>query len=924
MSVEQSRPRLIIRRWISLVCCGLVAATIVLVFEPLLRRLFASGVEWLSALGSTTMILAVAVLTTAACWCVGRDRWQGFIGIRHFFAYPPLWLTVLIAIGVLESACVWLDRVDDRVSLIEDICWLATQLPALLWLGLAIGTSVLLFHKEIADFLRSRFQRSPRRCDVETVLIDESFEDLCDWLQDDSPVKTPSKDRFQHDSIARRMAQRLDQDQEFPTMALVGGLGSGKSSIKNLVKHHLRNATRVKVIELSLWPFASTKAAVRGILQAIIDELAKHVNVLPLVGLSDDYIGAIENMAGSYGGIARLLRGKSGPEDILDHFSRIARATRLRLVVWIEDLERFSGGDQLEGEARTQRELDRLGPIRAVLYLLDQCPNISVVLADTSLRTRFDIGKIARFVETAPEMETEYVWHCTKLLRTRCLGGYPVAVIDPTAPEVREALAPPQDIKELRAWMSEFSRRDSSDVVGSMVRVLATPRALKEALRMTLEIWKALPGEIDFDCVLVTSCLRVAHPDLYAIVSEHIHLFRIGLRDPFSRGDQEGKPHAVVERIEDYLKRVKERTARDLRTLLVYLFPKYAAARQLPEPEGSQEGEDKEYVSRPQALFVSGHADYWRRYQAQIPVSSEESDQEALRDIRAWRESTSSDLLDRISDPQRSDQVENFVNQFLPSDLCRLLREIADRLATESAEGWEDRWRAHGISVALSMMRVRRPPRNLVHRTVLEIIERYGPNHLPLAHNVAYWFANSNPRFTHVMLDVHEDQVRSQLRDVLAADFQGEGAEERLMHALKGGNPRLIYWVAYLDNDERSGLPFEGWPEFSKTLLRVAETQPTIGVPLVVAFVTKSEMRLELQEDETGKCVPNRGLCHEFDAEAAERLFDHPRLVNVLSRFDQVPDHLDEQMKACCHAASDAARAELENATHNFRKCVST
>lgn len=452
----------ILRRWISLVCCGTVAATVVVAFSPLLRRLSAPAVDRLSTMDPIAITLLVAVLTIAACWGAARGRWRGFVGVRYFFTYPPLWFAVLVAIGVLLAASVWFDGVDTVELLVQDIQWFVAQLPVLLRLGvlLLVASAVILpLRDDFVAILRKYQNGLSHGSVVEGGQSAEDFEGLCDWLRDDSPIDSPAADCFEHNHIALRMAQRLGRKDGAPTMALIGPLGSGKSSICELVKHDLRNQSEVRFIRVSLWPFDSTEAAVRGVLRAILDELSRHVNVLPLVGLSEDYVTAIENTAGRYAGIARLLRGTLDPEKILGQFSTIAHAAGLHLVLWIEDLERFSGGDQLEGELRVQREVERLGPIRAFLYLLDRCSVVSVVVSDTSLRTRFDLGKIARFVEQVPPMEMELVWRFTNLLRTRCLSDYPIAIIDPTAPRVRQAFVPTQDASRLREWLSEFGNR---------------------------------------------------------------------------------------------------------------------------------------------------------------------------------------------------------------------------------------------------------------------------------------------------------------------------------------------------------------------------------------------------------------------------------------------------------------------------------
>lgn len=908
MATLLRRFRLILCRWISLVCCGIIAAIVVAVVNPLLQRIFASVIDRLSTFTPTAITVTLAVLLGTACWFVGQGRWRGFVGVRFFFSYPPLWVAVLIALGLLLGVRMWFDGIGSVKSLVQELGWFGKEVPILIWIALLLfagGVVVVPLWPDLVTALRRFWDGDSRHFDTKHGQTAGDFTALCDWLRDDSPVDTPVRDLFHHNDIARRMAERLCQKDGAPTMALIGRLGSGKSTIGKLVDYHLQNKLNVRLIRVSLWPFDSAEAAVRGILQAIIGELGLQVNILPIVGLSEDYIAVIERTAGAYGGIARMFRGTSDPKKILRQLSKVACAAGLRLVLWIEDLERFSGGGQLEDGAHNEREVERLGPIRSFLYLLDLCGEVSVVVADTSLQTRFDISKIARFVEQVPRMEVEMVWQFTNLIRTQCLNGYPVAVIDPTAPQVREDFAPKQNLGRFREWLSAFSDRDTSGVFEAIVQVLKTPRALKGTLRRTLEIWETMPGEIDFDAVLVANALREAYPDLFALVSDHIYLFCYGLRDPISHGEQAGKPHEVVDRIDELLKRESQResqgTAAALRKMLHFLFPKYPS---------SEDHEEKEYVLRPQAMFVDSHANYWQRYQTQTHVSEAESDQRALASIAAWRSGKANNLLDRIVSPQCSGQIKSFVNQLVPSDLCRLLREVADRVGTQSAAEWEHRSQAPGITAVWEMMHIKRPQEELVHHTVMEIVKRNAPIHLPLAHDIVCIFATSNPRVSHVMSDVQEKEVRHQLRDSLAVNFTGEGTEQRLADALKDGSPWLMRRIAYGDSDDRTAPPFDRWTEFSSVLLTLAESQPAIGVPLVVGLITKIDMKFSPLRGPTGEDEMEGGWVSSFDAEAAKRLFDYARLVRILSTFE-VPDHLDEQMKASCFAAVDAARTEV-------------
>ncbi len=894
------RPHLVFARWLSLICCGVVAGVALLALEPFTHRLGAPLASRLGMLHPLQACVLLSVLACTACWFVGRRRWRGFLGMRFFFTYPPLWVAMIIGLGAWLGGTLWLHGIERVSAILDDVLWFQSQVPYLPWWFILVVLAVLSLATLLPDIaailLGGREAASDRDRDQ---VREDDFDALRHWLRDDSEVAEPADDRFGHDEIARRMAARLMGPHEAPTMAVVGLLGSGKSTICRLVAHHLRNRPTVRLVEISVWPFDTAEAAVRGIIRAVVRELGRHVNVLPLVGLSDDYVTAIEKTAGSYGGIARLFRRSSDPEQILQRFSGIACAAGLRLVLWLEDLERFSGGDQLEGEPRIEREVERLGPIRALLHLLDRCPQISVVISDTSLRTRFDLGKIARFVEQPPGMDTERVWNVTALLRDRCLGGYPITVIDPASPEARGVLTPNRDAHRVSAWFSSF--RDSHpSIPAAIAHTLRTPRALKSALRITLETWEKMPGEVDLDSVLVASVLRVTRPDLFALISEHVEVFRQGLMDPFTVAGEK-KPHRVIGQIDALLAREDERSTASLRALLSFLFPHY--------PPGEINA-DKEYVSRPQALSVNRYADYWRRYLAQVPVDEVTSDQCALASIAAWRERKPSNLVDRVVHPRRGDQIEQFVGQFRRDELCRLMSDVADRLTPQSALGWDQRAHALGVTAVWRMMRDRPPPEELVFGTISDIVRRTAPVNLALAHDVTYFFTNSSSGVPTLMSEAHREDVARTLQGELPGNFTGDGAEERLLRALKDGSPWLVFGVAWSipPRDGQGSTPFERWSEFATVLLNLAETHPATGVPLVVSFVTRSNMATGYHQNEDGEPERVGGWVGQFDAESAKRLFDFDRLMRILATFD-VPDDLDEQMKAHCRAAVEAAQA---------------
>lgn len=450
-----------------------------------------------------------------------------------------------------------------------------------------------------------------------------------------------------------------------------------------------------------------------------------------------------------------------------------------------------------------------------------------MVLADTSLRTRFDLGKIARFVEQIPRTRTEDAWRAVQVLREACLNGYPKEILDPASVEAREMMVFKDTSFFGSHWLDEF-RPSPRHLPDAVIEVVRTPRSLKSALRMTLEVWEGLAGEIDLDAVLVMSVIRAECPSVFALVSKHIEAFQHGLSDPMARKDAGVQPHPVVSMIDSELHGEDPKFSASIKELLHFLFPHYPP---------SLDSHERVYRERPQGLCVSRHADYWQRYLKQVPIPELERDQNALRSIRGWRERIGSDLVERLIDPVRGAQVESFVGQFMVGDMCRLLVMTVDRLSTESAAEWEHRARAPGMVAVWRMMRQVRPRHEEVFSTVKEIVMRVVPVHLPLAHDVVHWFSTQEANDALMTLE-ESNAVRSALVEVFRVSFVGVGAEERLLVALRDGSPFLLYWITWsierIRRDEREGIPFEGWEDVAATLLRLAQAHPEVGVPAIV------------------------------------------------------------------------------------------
>lgn len=906
-----SRTRLIVIRWMDILAYSVCGAIVWTAVGAWITTVLRPTADLLGGLSPTSMMIIFATIAFVAWYIGGRNRLQGWIGFRHLFTYPPAWIAACAVPASLQiinpSRLDLLSTTDIR----GDVSWFWLALPDWLRYGVALLSMLLVLWPFLIDgghwiaSLRTNKDRPPTSQAITQHEIETSgrevsprLKQLLNWVRDDGEITSPDADRFGHVSIAERMADRLRETREAPTVALVGPQGSGKSSVRRLTAYALRHERRVRVVHISLWPFDSPEAAVRGILRALVNELGLHVGSTSLSGVSDDYVLAIEKSTGAYGGLARLLRGSADPEATVKRIADVACIVGLQLVLWVEDLERFSGGDYLDGNQQSEREIERLGPVRSLLHLLDKCPAVSVVVSDVSLRTRFDIGKLARFIERMPALKVEHTWIVLHELRSACLGGYPKRYIDPAAPEHRKKLSMPRSSHQMFAWLREYS--SAPNLPEALCSVLQTPRSLKTTLRHTLEIWRTLCGEIDFDSLLVASALRVTRPDVFELIDTHIEAFRHGLTNPHFK--ETLTLHPAIARIDQLLTSGSSTQAVAIKTLISFLFPKYPSRGDVRE----------EYTfANPQGLCNDVHADYWRRYLGQVEIAEIESDQAALNSIESWKTNADTDLVARLIDPNRSTQIRTFASCFTFDQLLQLLSDTVSTLATQSARSWQSRSRAPGIGELRQMISRAIVDEDRLFNSLHKTIYNVSMTHLPLAQDIIYEFSSSSSVKQQLLPDEDKDALQNVVRSVIATRCRDGDAVDWLISSLREGSPFTLLWMAWgidrVRDDDLSGMPFADWPVVAKAMIELAERAPDIGVPACVPFILSDKVRVDLAPGPGGTPDVVRKRVYRVDPTKADGLFETDRLRRAIASF-RVPATVEQEVADQLQAAIAWAR----------------
>jgi hypothetical protein len=841
-----SRRRVVWRRWLSVCTAAVVGACAILLGAFALRRgipAFFAVPPWV------LMVLAV-------CGCVllvsraGR-RLPSILGVRHTLAYPPLWVGGMLGAGLLLQ----IPRLARPIAVsfgLEDI---AKQIAAVGASSVA-GAAVLV----LAFATVGRLRRLPSvSLPAKKGPALETFDDLRTWLKTDEPVQGEADDAFGLAPIAERIARRLLTDGS-SAQAVVGPLGAGKSSLLRLVQERLSRrsgAMNVRTVPVALWPFDNSRAAVEGIIQALIDKVGEEVDVTALRKLPESYVEAMSAASGWIGAVARL-QGVRSPTQTLAAIDQVAVATGLRFVVWIEDLERFAGqADDAEA---------RLNPIRALLFALDRLEAVTIVTATTSLRMRFDLEKIARFVEDLPGLPQQDVAQLFNRFRNGCRGMRDY--VDPAAPAAREGLDGLGDAASRAAFdlFGLFSHR----IADALPELCTTPRTLKQGLRSCLDLWEEQIGEIDLDDLLVVSTLRESQPEAFALLQTFL---------PYWRG----------ERPRDEKERREMRDAWD--TALVTAVPEESTRRavQLAVNFLFESADGK-----PQGLRQRGHMDYWRRYLSRDAPPASECDQPTLR---ALVDSDDIRIVNLLADSSTSGAVEDFHSLLDANRVRRLLPLVVESAARVNPTAWQNGdppgliplWR-----IWLRRTRAGKWPEAEAFEALKQAFEVCVSTNLAVAAQLEHYFVIAESSVPDMLGRENRKVARAHLRAMLVATYRNDPT--RLARSLQGAAAPILLWLTWgLDRvraSEFSGVPFDDWSELAPVILAATASAPDAMLPQLACLVVRRTSEFA------------RKTTYAFDPVLAAAMFgDEKRVLSLFEAADPARWTGEEHVLAVFRAA---------------------
>ncbi len=877
-TLHDDRRRLIVQRWFIVLAYGLLSIPITFSFirwsgTESFRSIVDSFIPgpWWVWVFLTSLILMMIFRSTMRT----RTRFYAFLGIPNFKNWAPLWEGSLIGFVVVSIWIAYSSVIRSELRIPDWTAWLFVLAG---WSSGSLLGIVWLFR-----LLSSWKDGNTREVPPGTALEGSesralsfsncSFDEFLQWIRNDIPPELPEDDAFDHAPIARRIANRLRTSAPFtpPSQVIVGPYGSGKSTIGKMVQIYLERKTSgptVRLVRIELWAYETPSAAAKGILSALISAVSEDADVTGLRGLQTDYVDAIKAAGGIWSTIAGLL-GTTGsdPQEILKRVDQVATAIDVRYVIWVEDLERYASRVANSLQPETSKQARRLAPIRALLFGLNQCQSIKVITATTDLGIGgFDLEKVAQFIEVIPELDVIQIAQVIHRFREGCRDLFP-NLIDPGGPWDRGEFDQFNNDEAIGQAMAIFGG-DITHLAKAVTLFVRTPRTLKQALRRTLDFWERFPGEIDFDHLLIMNIVRESSPSAFRVVASHIKSLQNITSSTFLRPDD--LPFQAQMEALEFNGDVKKSLVR----IVQFIF-----------------SDTKDNAPQGFSAARGRGTKYWNRFLSEPEVAGAERDQTILKAIQLATNDEKT-LVSFLEDPTRSADASYFMPYLLPLDrLINLLLLIVDRRKGEKPNIWPSK-----PTVFMSIPKS--PPgflalwdawkdqmsrgnwdRKLALDTVRRAIEAAIPYNLELTSDLEYWFLVGSKRGTNPF--GFELEQEAEVRTISLSQFVATYSNEPqlLARQLEGSNHWTLQYLCWgarrVEEEQKTGIPFDGWQEFRNTILEAARQNPLIMLPQLASFVVRH-----------GRSADMGNL--KFSPDSARELFDSE--VAVLDLFrDQDP-----------------------------------
>lgn len=510
---------------------------------------------------------------------------------RDLIRYPPIWAPVLVGLLIV---CV-LDQWFPNSLLIELYSPDQQYTFSPTWLILTATITAVIIRG--VQMCKQSGPTLPNQIIDHTSRIPESRR----WINSrEDPIKKTSEDLFSRAGSAERIVEHIRNNER--TIALLGPMGSGKTSILNIALQSLRMCCpNTLIIRSDLWKARSPEQVPEIILNDTVKMLDDICDTVDLRGIPLTYKRLIAATPSS--ALHRLfsLDRRSNTLHGLDKLDTCLEALDRHIVLVIEDIERLPDSFGMTHVSR-------------FLWSIREIHRCSAIIASDPKQTKMDFAKLCDSIEHVPDL---LLMDITKILTEQY--EHWTSNNSDINPQINHS---GRDKLELEMVMKHsiplyLLNQVHSTPIRMLTTLLRTPRLAKQTLHRVDFDWSELHGEVNLDDLIILSVLRSCAPSTFQFMVTNIELAR-----KTSDGLEDGLLKTFRQEWEKSL--LREPHANTVRRLVDLLGIAQLRAPEAPHIQADQS---------PQGVHLDEKPDYFARIVAGKISPHEIRDQDVLRDI---------------------------------------------------------------------------------------------------------------------------------------------------------------------------------------------------------------------------------------------------------------------------------------------------
>lgn len=332
----------------------------------------------------------------------------------------------------------------------------------------------------------------------------------------ESPILNSGQDRYKRILIAERLANYLFSDEHkknnFRRIALIGGFGSGKSSLLNLVEECVLNNEPDKWIfsHFDAWGRANGTEDIQGLLlEAMVNSMRNEFETSSVESMPAEYLAALGSLHSSTRIFVNLVKKNLTPAASLNKLDDVLKLNNKKICVFIEDIDRNSN------------PIEASNSIAPLLNNFKDTEQIHFIFTLGYSHSTSDIIKrITDYREDVPPINFDEELNKFGLSQhSYAYSKGKIIFYEPSTDDwclMNSCVYSTQGNKAILR----------SDVRGWILAIITSPRDFAAIKREVEAKWKTLAGEFNFDDLLILSTLKISQPLAFDFVNLNINLLQ--------------------------------------------------------------------------------------------------------------------------------------------------------------------------------------------------------------------------------------------------------------------------------------------------------------------------------------------------------------------------------------------------------------